>query len=420
MRGRKPGAAFRRARGVVVPAALAALVMVVAACGKSSSDTQTTASGGSTSSASTASGCGTVPTLPFKDESGVIASLPDTYKQAYNGYADTVYKSPWADFKPKGSRPYTIGVSVTQPINSFQGQLIPLLTKALKGVDGVGKVSVLTSPPTGLTTQIQQANQLIQRRVDVLVTEPLVGPAFASVAARAGKAGIPMLSIINSTPSPYSIDLAPNGVADGAASGAQLAKMIGGKGTVLGVHGIASTAVDKQEFAGWKASFAKCPDITFDDSLVGQFQPPVAKAKVLSYLSSHPKPVAGAVNAAGMTIGIMQAFQQTGRKVPAMVDVAPTYGTLAYWNENKEKGYKAVGLTVPPGEMARAIADVTGRLLSGHGPKVSDLVQNSVSVTDSNLSDWVKSGAELSDATVAEGPPNTFLTSDYLDPLFNG
>ena len=78
------------------------------------------------------------------------------------------------------------------------------------------------------------------------------------IAAAAKAAGIPFISMINSTPTPFSINIAPNSVADALNSGATLAKLIGGKG-VFGVHGIPSTGVDQQEFAGWKQAFAACP-----------------------------------------------------------------------------------------------------------------------------------------------------------------
>ena len=125
--------------------------------------------------------------MPFHDASGVIATLPAQYKAAFNGYASTIFKSAWAHFKPKHPAPYTIGITITQPINSFQVQLATQLQKDLHAIKGVGKVTLLTAPPTGLTTQIQQAHQLIQQKVDMIVAEPLVPPAFAGIAAAAGQ-----------------------------------------------------------------------------------------------------------------------------------------------------------------------------------------------------------------------------------------
>lgn len=402
----------------------------LAACGKTSSGGSSSASSssggsaGASSSATTAAvssssgGCGTVPTVPFHDASGVIATLPAQYKTAFNGYATTIFKSAWANFKPKHAAPYTIGVTVTQPINSFQAQLIGLLQKDLHAVNGVGKVTVLTAPPTGLTTQIQQANQLIQQKVDMIVAEPLVPQAFAGIAAQAGKAGIPFVSLINSTPTPLSVNISPNSVEDALNSGAVLANLIGQSGTVIGVHGIQSTGVDQQEFAGWKQAFAACPKIKFDSSLVGGFQVPVAKQATLTYLTSHPQPVAGAVQTAGMTAGIVQAFQQTGRPQPAHVNVDPSEGDLAYWSAHKSS-FKAIAFTVPAQDVARATAYTVTQLLSGHGPKISELSEPSPTITAANLSQWATPGASVNNPTAVEGPGNQWLPDSYLAPLFN-
>jgi ribose transport system substrate-binding protein len=409
------GARPRRRGGLFAAVALAtALGLTLTACGKTSEDEST----GSAAAASGASNCGTVPELGVKDESGVIAELGEEYQAAYNGYPDAVYPSPWAAFKPKGAGPYTVGVTVTQPISPYQGALIPALAKRLKEVDGVEKVTVLTSPPTGLTTQLQHTNQFIQQGVDVIVAEPLAGPPFAKVADAAGKAGIPILSLINSVPSKYAIDLVPNSVGDGATSGAWLAKTIGGKGTVLGVHAVRSTTVDQYSFQGWKAAFDLCPEIKLDDSVEGQFQPAVAKAQTLSYLSSHPQEIAGVVQTAGMTPGIIQAFQQAGRPVPAMVDAGPSVGSLAYW-KNHQPEYKAISYTIPADGLAQVAADVTGRLLSGHGPKVSDLVDESAVITEETVADFVPAGAKETEPAFSEPAPDSFLPPSYLDELFN-
>ena len=423
--------AARRRRVFAWRLVIVVLSLAVAACGKTSSNSSSASASSTTSSAaasSTASSgssttasssCGTAPTLPIHDQSGVIASLGSTYTAAYNGYSDPLFPSAFAHFKPKASGNFTIGVSFTQPINSFQATTIPELTKALGAIKGVSHVTLLTSPPTGLTTQIQQVNQLIQQHVSVIVVEPLVPQPFIPLAAKAEKAGIPMISLISGMPTPDAISIGPNSVADGANVAAAVAKLINGKGTVLGVHGIPSTGVDHTEFAGYSASFGKCSGITFDTSLVGQFQPPIAKQQVLTYLSSHPQPVAGAVQPAGMTSGIIQAFEQVGRPQPAHGIGEPVAGELAYWNAHKST-FKAVAAVIGPQDLARATAYTVSQLLSGHGPKISEIVQPSVLVTGANLSQFLVPGAGPTSQATVQGPPSSWLPTSFLAPLFNG
>ena len=412
--------AAARRRPLIWVCMLAVAAFAVAGCGKTSSDpSSTSGSGGSTStiaaaSVSTSSGCGAVPTLAVHDQSGVLAGLAPTYASQYNGYATPIFKSAWANFKPKGKPPYTIGLAFTQPINSFQAAMIPMLEKELRAVNGVGNVILLSAPPTGLTTELQQANSLIQQHVAVLVIEPIVPQAFIPIAARAAQAGIPTISVLTSTPTPTSINIAPNSVADGAESGARLAQLIGGKGLVLGVHGIPSTNLDQQEFDGFRAAFAKCTGIKLDDSIVGAFQPAVAKQQLLNYLASHPQPIAGVVQAAAMGPGIIQAFQQAGRPLPAMIDVGSTVGDLAFWNAHQDK--LAAALTITPNGIAQAGAYTVSQLLSGHGPKVSELSAPSLQIASSHLSQLVKRGTSVNDEAAVQAP---WLPISYLAPLFN-
>lgn len=406
----------RFARPFLWLGAVVVVGLALAACGKTSGGASSTSSGSSAAAASaaTSSGCGAVPSLGFHDQSGVISTLGPSYKSQFNGYATPIFKSAWAHVKPKGTAPYTIGVSVTQPISPTQAALIPLLEKDLHAVKGVGKVVLLTSPPTGLTTQIQQTQSLIQQHVSVIVVEPLVPQPFIPIAAAAANAGIPLISLINSTPSPDSINLGPNSVADAATSGAQLAKMIGGKGLVIGIHGVPSTGVDKEEFAGWRAAFSKCSGIKFDDSIVGQFQPAVAKAQTLAYLSSHPQPVAGVVETAGMTAGVLQAFQQTGRPLPVFVNAGPSVGDLVFFKSYPDK--LAAAFSITPSGLANATAYTISQLFAGHGPKVSELASLSATMNPSNLSQWIPAGATAGDQAVVEGP---WLPTSYLAPFFN-
>jgi ribose transport system substrate-binding protein len=354
-----------------------------------------------------------VPSLPYQDQSGVLASLGQSYSSQFNGYATPIFKSAYANFKPAGKPPYTVGISVTAPISPTQAALIPMLQKQLSAVKGVGKVTLLTSPPTGLTTQLQQAHSLIQQHVSFIVAEPLVPQPFIPIAAAAKAAGIPLISIFNSTPSPDSINIAPNSVGDGLNSGATLAKMIGGKGLVLGVHGITATGVDQESFKGWKTEFSRCPGIKFDDSIVGAFQPAVAKAQMLSYLSSHPQPVAGVVQTAGMTSGIIQAFQQTGRPLPVFVAAGPSVGELVFFKSHTDKLVSAY--TITPQGVVGAAAYAISQLIAGHGPKISELSSLSANINASNLSQWIPAGATVGDQAVVEGP---WLPTSYLAPLF--
>ncbi|MFZ0040701.1 MAG: substrate-binding domain-containing protein [Solirubrobacteraceae bacterium] len=407
--------------------ALAALSLVAAACGKTSSTSSSAASSPSSSTAaasassstSASTGCGSIPALSVHDSTGVISSLGAKYTAAYNGNADPIFPSAFAHFKPKGTGNFTIGVALSQPGNPYNAALLTALKQQLGTVKGVSHVTVLVSPPTQPTVQNQQIDQLIQEHVTAIVTEPIVPPAMLPLAAKAKAAGIPLIAVLNGIPSPNAVSVAANSVADGLNMAAGVAKLISGQGKVIGVHGIPTTGNDVQAFAGFKAVFAKCPNITLDSSIVGEFQPPVAKQATLTWLSSHPQPVAAAVQAAVMGSGIIQAFEQTGRPQPALGNIQASSGDLAYWNEHKST-YKSIATTIPPDDIARATAYTVSHILSGHGPKVSEIVSPGALITSSNLSKWVTPGAGPESQAPISGPPGSWMPDSFLAPLFHG
>ncbi len=49
-------------------------------------------------------------------------------------------------------------------------------------------------------------------------------------------------------------------------------------------------------------------------------------------------------------------------------------GVLGYWNHNQAKGYHASSTSLPPVPGARALAEVTSRMLAGQGVKLNTLV----------------------------------------------
>jgi ribose transport system substrate-binding protein len=361
-----------------------------------------------------ASGCGAVPKIAPADRTGVLAKLGSTYTSQFDAYPTPIYKSDYANFKPKGKPPYTVGVDITAPISPTQAALAPRLEAAIKKIPGVKKVILETFGPTSLTTEIQQVHSLIQQHVNFIVTQPLVPQSFVAISNEAKAAGIPFISTFNSTPSAASINIVPNSVGDALDSGALLAKAIHGKGLVVGVHGVPGTGVDTESFTGWKEAFAQCPGITFDGSVVGEFQPSVAESAMASYLSTHPAPIAGVVESAGMTSGIIQAFQQAGRPLPVFVDAGETVGDVVFFKTHKAN--LASAFTITPAGVATATAYTIKQLIAGHGPKVSELASLSDVITPATISKFGTGSAPSTDANTLETP---WDPTGYLAKLFN-
>ena len=131
-----------------------------------------------------------------------------------------------------------------------------------------------------------------------------------------------------------------------------------------------------------------------------------------------PQPVAGAVQTAVMTAGIIQAFQQTGRPQPAHVNVDPSDGDLAYWNEHKST-FKAIALPCHARTWPVRRHTPSRRCSAATVRRSASSSQPSPTITAANLSQWAIPGASVDEPDCRRGPAVTWLPDSYLAPLFN-
>ncbi|MEY9835101.1 ribose transport system substrate-binding protein [Streptacidiphilus sp. EB103A] len=410
----------RRRPSRIAGALCAATVLAFTAAGCSSSTTTTASSGSSGGSSSTgstgSSSCGTVPTESFKDTAGLVKALGAQYEAAYSGYSGTVQASKWASWKPSKTSGFTIGISESQLSNPYQTLINTSLQQYLKA-DGYKVIDLVSS--NEVTSQIAQFNQLITDKVDLIIYQPLAS-GFESVVDKAAAAGIPSISMLNNVVDANTVNVVPNSFAAGEAQAAAVAKIMGGKGTVLGVHGIKGVPIDTDSFNGAKAALALCSGITLDDSIYTDFSPTTAQTSVQQYLAANPtKTIGGVLEGGPMTTGIISAFQKSGVTVPTIADNGLTTGGVAYWTANQSK-YQGVGLYNPGDGLAQAVAQVAKNMLDGKGVKVSDIVIDPPLVTSSNVSSFSKSTFKVGDAsTVTAADVNQpFATSAYIDGFF--
>src|ERR1700677_1376317 len=395
-------------------AAAAALALTaglgLAACSSSSSSSTSTPASSSSSSASASStasasaaaatSCGTIPTTLPSDPDGVIAALPSSLQELYNGYPVTVYKSAFASWKPKSAGNKTIGFLLSETDNGYQLALQAILTGMLKGAGYT--VDQVTSSDE-VTDQVADFNQMVEKKVAAIVYEPLSSSAFTTAVQNAESAGIPSISVLNSVGSADTISVGANDWLQGAEMAAQVAKDIGGSGNVLDVHGISGVAIDTAAFAGVHAVFAHCPGISTNDTIYTQFADSTAKSDVQTYLETHPAKIAAAITSGSGATGVMEGFQAAGKTIPEIANDSLEDGELAYWYQNMSS-YKGVGITATPPQIASATTTIVNDLFKGDGVKVSAIVLDTPLVTDANVAQWYTKGTSTSSTGNASGP----------------
>lgn len=417
---------LRLKRVIALTAMLGAVALFAVACGSdnSGSDNADTSGGASTAATTTAAesapttGCGAIPTAMPDDPDGVLKAMPEDVQQAYNLFPQAVRKSAWADWKPAGSGPYKVYFSPGNVSTPFIQDLLKQFDKLKADSDVISKFTTQDSN-NNVQTQIQQIRQAIREKYDLMIVLPLSPAADAPVLEAAGKAGIPVIAPLNAAANEYVIGVEGNVILNGASLGQGLVQIMGDKGNVLEMQGIPGVPASDDVLKGADQVFSACDGIKIVGKPVGQFVPAVGKAQTLQFLSAHPGQVDGVVQTGGMATGIIQAFQQTGRKVPPIADSGASPGALAYWNANKDS-YQGVALGIAPGQFADAMWNIALGLFDGRGVKMTDILQKPLMITNDNLSEWVEPGWKLTTPIAyAPGPPGALLPEDYLDQFFS-
>jgi ribose transport system substrate-binding protein len=398
-------------------------VSLLSACGGSESDSASTDSTTKSAVAGTvevaaSGGCGTVPAEPATDPQGLLAGLGDKYASSYVGFQDyPLEKSAWASWKPARSSGWNVQVIWAPLTNPFVIAALDGLKQELKASGKVKTIQVQApASPMDVPQQLQMIQTAVERKPDLLVVFPLAGAAAAPVIAKAGEAGIPTVSPSTGIPGKYSVSVNQNLYLSEGLAAAGVLGLMGGKGSVLQVHGVKGTPNDVIAGRAWEQALSRCPDVKVAGSVEGQFDNTATKAGVQKFLATHPSGVQGVFQAGVMGLGVLGAFTQTGHTPPPMSDQAASQGAIAYWHNHPE--YNMFATLVPDTDLGGAAARVALRMLDGDGIKLNVLLDQTYMVTRANLGQAFKPSFKEGSPAGAVPPPGSFMSDDYLDGFF--
>jgi ABC-type sugar transport system substrate-binding protein len=394
----------------------AALLVAAAACSSGSSGSSTAGSGSNASSASALTGnCGKIPAVSYNDQSGMVQSL-GSYAADYNGFDGTIYKSPWSSWPGKASG-VKVGILIDGLDNPYQTVLESTLESYLKGF---GYATIALAPSTSsVTNQLQAYQTLLDDKVNLIIVQVQSPTAYNSLIDKAAKAGIPTVGVLNDIADQNAVNVVPNSVLGGMKLAQFVVQQAKGKGLMMFIHGIAGVPIDTDTMNGANDVFKQCPDVTTNETIQTQFQAPIAKQQVLSYLNTHPQAVSGVVTAGPFTSGVIEAFQQAGKTVPVITNNGLDEGGLAYWVQHKSS-YQGVGLANIPNGLAYAVTQVAHKMLLGDGVKINTLSIDPPLVTNVNLTQYVNIDSSWTINTVgtASGPSAKYVSNSFIDAIF--
>jgi ribose transport system substrate-binding protein len=302
--------------------------------------------------------------------------------------------------------PYVIGVSNVSVANSFRVQMIEEIKYYGEQHPDMIKEVIITDAGGDANKQISDIEDLVTRKVDVLLVAPASDTALTPAVEQAIAAGIPVI-VFNS-------DMQSDKVAARALppyhewarlTADWLGKTMEGKGDVIALRGIAGLAAEADEWAGVEEALKNYPDINIICTEYADWAYDKAKTAVANCLANHPD-VNGVLSIGdAMTWAAAETLKDQGYDVTQipMIGIGGSNGFLKYWQANDLNAY----VIADPTDIGVTALKAALDLLQGK-PIQANLAPSQYDIYSSNLEEFVK--PDLPDsAWVGSGLPDDVL-----------
>jgi ribose transport system substrate-binding protein len=409
-------------RTIVLPALVAGLVLLVATVATASTSR-------SALQIIPPASCGRDVVFKKQDPDGVLAKLSPAVRALYNVYPYEVRATPWATFKGKKG-PWKIGYVSFPTDNPWKISMFSQLKKEFAAAKAKGLVEgslqTYIQPSWATATPEQQSSaiqQMVRNGVDAILVHPLNAIAETPAFDAAGKAGVPIILTSDVAPnSKYAVNVFWQN--NSPAYAGTLAKMKaagsfkpGTTTNVLEVRGIAGVTVEEAFYNASVADLKACPGTKIVGTVWGKWNPATAKAEVLKFLASHPEKI-DLVFQSSVGAGVIAAFQEAGRPIPAMSFGGSSGGDLAWLADHKSDYKLWAGGQFGGFQVANTTLKIAMRILAGKGLKSRDIHFPVPLATTANIDQYATPGKPLTWIGDIRGNPNKFATNQVLNPYF--
>jgi len=185
-----------------------------------------------------------------------------------------------------GEQKLVIGFSVSTQSNPFY---VAMADGVKKQAAVYGYSTVVLNADDKLEKQIADVEDLIQKKVDVLLINAAQDGALAAI-EKAVKAGIPVITLQREIPSPaVTSHIGTDNVLIGKLGAQWIAKKLGEKGNVVVLEGIPGAASSEDRKKGAAEEFPKHPGIKIVAQQSGQYDRAKALTVMENILQAQPK-----------------------------------------------------------------------------------------------------------------------------------
>lgn len=208
----------------------------------------------------------------------------------------------------------TIGLSLSTLNNPF---FVTLRDGAKKAADQAGVTLIVLDAQDRVDKQIADIEDLIQRKVDVLIINPTDSDAVVPAVKEANKAGIPVITVDRSANGgQVAYHIASDNVAGGRMAAEYICNKLGGKGKVVELQGIPGTSAARDRGKGFNDYLKEsCPGLQVVARQPANFDRAQGLTVMENILQAHPDVDAVFAHNDEMALGALTAIKSRGLKV---------------------------------------------------------------------------------------------------------
>jgi ribose transport system substrate-binding protein len=232
--------------------------------------------------------------------------------------------------------------------NSWRKQMVDTMQVAAKEAKAKGLISdfVVANGDGTENTQIQQLSSLILQNVDAIVINAASLTGLNGVIAKAHQKGIKVIAFDSIVNSPFAYKIEYDNSSWGSISAQYVVDRFKGKAKILITRGVMGSAPEKDDYDAMMKIFKANPGIQILGEVDTEADIAKSQSAVANVLPSFPE-IDACVGMSG-DFGVVQAFQNAGRKVPVIVG-SNRAEFISWWVEEKAKsGYETISLGSEP------------------------------------------------------------------------
>lgn len=248
---------------------------------------------------------------------------------------------------------FTVGVSNGFVGSEWRTQMIQNMEEVNAEFmeQGLTTELVIESADVDVQGQIQQIQNLINRRVDAIIVNPNDQQALNPIIEEATEAGIVVIAVDQEIGAEGAYNVVIDQTEWARISARWLAEQLGGEGDVILIEGFVGHPANEARMAGVEEVFAEYPGINVVGRDSGQWDQATGQQVMSDFIASVPN-IDGVWTQDGMAQGVLQAYVTANpAEWPVLVGEARG-GYLKLWQEVRDTinpEFSTIGVVNPPG-----------------------------------------------------------------------